>query len=80
MSENVNNNILSSKPEWGSPLKTERFRTIRLCDVFKLVYKLVTLNVITLSIGMIVLEHSADPDQKPLNVAFEQGLHCLPLI
>ena len=25
-------------------------------------------------------ENSAEPDQTPLNVASDQGLHCLPLM
>ena len=39
MSDKVNNNILPSKPEGGSPLMTKRIWMILLCDVvFKLVY------------------------------------------
>ena len=37
---NVNNNILPTKPERGTPLKTEHLRMIWLCGlVFKKVYK-----------------------------------------
>ena len=40
----------------------------------------IILGVLGLSLWKILLANNVDPDQMPHYVAFDLGLHCLPLI